>query len=300
MDHGPDFYRSLLDHLHDGVYFVNPDRMITYWNHAAEEISGFTATEMVGRHCADGILMHVDKQGTNLCRGGCPLHRVIEGAGASEEEVFLRHKHGHRVPIIVRATPVRDASGAVLGAVEIFFENTPAGAAQAQVRHLQRLALIDDLTSLPNRRYLDGALNSRLDEFNRYGWPFGVLFADVDLFKQINDRHGHAVCDRVLQMVSRTMAASVRPFDMLGRWGGEEFVGIAVNAGADELCVVAERLRALVAQSSFTEGTTVIQATVSVGATVARPEDTAAALIKRADQLLYLAKEQGRNRVMLG
>ncbi|MFH1707939.1 MAG: PAS domain S-box protein [Planctomycetota bacterium] len=119
MDHGPDFYRSLIDHLHDGVYFVDPGRTITCWNRAVEAIAGYAAAEMVGRHCADGILMHVDKAGASLCRGGCPLHRVIGGEAATEQELFLRHKNGHRVPIIVRASPVRDAAGAVIGAFKI-------------------------------------------------------------------------------------------------------------------------------------------------------------------------------------
>lgn len=300
MDHDWNFYRILVEHLHDGVYFTGTDRRILYWNSAAEQLTGFKAEEVVGRHCADGILLHVSKKGEQLCQGGCPIHRAMAVGKPAEDEVFLRHKAGHRVPIRVRATPVHDEAGKVIGAVEVFFQDTPAEAAQEQIRGLQRQALVDELTNLPNRRFLEGALQSRMNEFARYGWPMGVLFADVDHFKKVNDRYGHDVGDRALQMVGRTLVGSVRPSDVAGRWGGEEFLVVAANTGADELRTMADRLRILVAQSGLDAGGQTLQVTVSVGGTIARPEDTAESLLKRVDHLLYRSKAEGRDRVTFG
>ncbi len=162
------------------------------------------------------------------------------------------------------------------------------------------MTLLDPLTELGNRRYLEMQLSGRLKEMDRYGWPFGVLFADIDLFKNVNDTYGHGVGDRVLKMVGRTMQNSIRSYDIVGRWGGEEFLAVIVNVGEDHLCRIAQKLRSLVGKSRITEGKDSIRVTVSVGATLARPDDTAETLVKRADRLMYRSKASGRNRVTFG
>ncbi len=114
------FYKSLLDSMADGVYFVDTDRRITSWNKAAERITGYTAREVLGRSCADNVLRHVDESGRELCVAGCPLAAVVQDGRMREARVYLHHKLGHRTPVDVRATAMRDAAGKIMGAVEIF------------------------------------------------------------------------------------------------------------------------------------------------------------------------------------
>ena len=292
-----DLYRRILDSIHDGVYLVDPDRRITYWNRGAERITGYGADEAVGRRCQDNFLVHVDADGASLCRDGCPLAWTMGDGRPREAEVFLQHKDGHRVPVSVRASPIRDAAGRVEGAVEIFSDNSRVAAAADLVEELRGLALLDPLTEVGNRRFVEQQLKARLDELDRYGWPVGVLFADVDLFKKVNDRHGHATGDRVLRMVARTLENGVRSFDVVGRWGGEEFVLLIVNVDVGHLRAVAEKLRRLVEGSGFSEGQESIRVTVSVGGVMAVPGETAEAVVARADRLMYASKAAGRNRV---
>jgi diguanylate cyclase (GGDEF)-like protein len=155
--------------------------------------------------------------------------------------------------------------------------------------------LIDPVLELGNRRYLESNIRGRLEELGRYGWQFGVLFVDIDHFKNINDRYGHQIGDKVLRMVSKSMSNSLRTFDMVGRWGGEEFVVIVVNVQEDQLYAVANRLRMLVEQSSVTFGSETIGVTVSIGAAMALPDDDVERIIKRADNLMYKSKNSGRN-----
>ncbi len=289
------FYRDLVENLHDGVYFVDLERRITYWNSGATRITGYSAAEAVGRRCADNLLVHVDEQGTRLCEAGCPLAATYLDGRAREAEVFLRHRDGHRVPVLVRASPMRDGDGRIIGAVEVFSDRTAQEEASLRAEELRRMALLDALTEVANRRYLEMLIHSRLAELERYGWHVGLLFVDVDHFKEVNDSHGHAVGDQALRMVARTLSSGARSFDVVGRWGGEEFVVLLVNVRPEELAAVAERLRVLVASASLDLPSGSLSVTVSMGATLAREDDTAETLVSRADRLMYRSKRTGRN-----
>ncbi len=292
-----DVYREILENLHDGLYFVDTRRRITFWNKGAERITGYSAAEVVGSSCADGILNHVDAQGVELCGGPCPLRATIADGGAREAEVYLHHKQGHRLPVWVRAAPLRDDAGRITGGIEVFTDLSPRLALQAQVEELKKLALVDPLTGLPNRRHLEACVHARLAELRRSGVGFGLLFIDIDHFKSFNDDHGHDVGDRVLKIVADTLSLSVRPFDTVCRWGGEEFAGVFPHADAPMLHGIAERLRELVAQSRVEAGSGGLSVTVSMGGTLGLPADTIATLVKRADELMYASKNTGRNRV---
>src|SRR5271165_2369258 len=104
----PGFYKLLLDDLYDAVYFVDPDRRILYWNHAAETLTGYAASEVVGRQCNDDILCHVDESGRSLCRSECPLTESMQLGRRCKADVYLRHSDGHRLAVSVRVVPILD------------------------------------------------------------------------------------------------------------------------------------------------------------------------------------------------
>ena len=300
MDKARFHYKELLDTLYDGVYFVDRDRRIRYWNKAAEKMTGYTLKEVLGKPCAENILKHIDEHGANLCAEGCPLAKTLLDGKLREAEIFCHHKKGHRLPISVRVAPVTDGNGRIVGAVESFSDNSPRAAILARIEELEKLALLDPLTRLANRRYIEIALQGRLEEMRRYGWPFGVLSLDIDHFKEVNDNHGHPAGDEVLKAVANTLIHNARVFDAIGRWGGEEFIGIISNADDKRLLAVAERFRALVGQSHVPADGATIRVTISIGATLAKAGDTVDTLIARADQLMYQSKKAGRNKVTLG
>lgn len=300
MDFSKDSYARIIDNLHDGLYFVDRDRTITFWNKAAERISGFSAGEVIGRRCSDNILTHVDAKGETLCLSACPLAATIRDGAPREAAVYLHHKDGHRVPVAVRVSALLDDDGAVIGGIELFTDISNQAANELRVRELEQLALLDTLTQLANRRFLEQEIRNRLEELERFNVPFGILFIDIDHFKTFNDRHGHDAGDEVLRSVAKTMLTNSRPFDLYGRWGGEEFIGIIRNVAAEDLAHLGNRLRTLVASSYLAQGDGKLQVTISIGAAIAREDDSVAALLKRADALLYESKNAGRNRLTLG
>ena len=291
---------DVLENLHDGLYFTDTHRVITFWNHAAERITGYTAAEVLGRSCAANILVHVDTDGRSLCGGLCPLAMAMADSVGREAEVFLRHKDGHRVPVLVRTGPLKDRQDQVVGGIELFTDLSNILANNSRVRELEQLALLDNLTQLANRPYLLREIEARFEEMRRYGIPFGLLFMDIDFFKRFNDTYGHDVGDEVLKLVANTFVANSRAFDVYGRWGGEEFVGVIRSIDAEDLAALGNRMRVLVNQSFLMHDEARLGVSVSLGATVAHPDDTAESLIKRADQLLYRSKKEGRNRLTLG
>ena len=293
------FYKNLVESLYDGVYFVDRDRRITYWNKGAEKITGYDGSEVVGRRCSDNILMHIDQEGDSLCGACCPLAHTLGDGRARKAEVYLQHKDGHRVPVFIRVSPLRDSSGEVVGAIETFSDNSAKAALVQRIEDLQKMALLDPLTELANRRCIYMKLRTRLDEMQRYGWPFGVLFIDIDDFKVINDKYGHSIGDKVLKMVARTLSGSLRSFDILGRYGGEEFIAIIANVDGEELCSFANRLRMLVEQSTLNTESDMVRVTVSIGASLARPDDNEDTILQRTDQFMYRSKAAGKNRITI-
>ncbi len=294
------FHRSILENLYDGVYFVDRERHITYWNKGAERLSGYQADEVLGSLCTDHIIMHLDDRGEKICEVDCPIRTIMNNQTITEKELYLRHKNGHLIPVQVRATPIFDDNSQVLGAVEIFSDNSSKIAALQTIRELEQMAFLDPLTGAGNRRYTETALTEKINEMKRYGWPFGVLFIDIDNFKQVNDRHGHHIGDEVLKMVARTLMKNTRSYDFIGRWGGEEFIAIIVNVTEEQLISIAEKFRFLVEQCGLAVGSNAVKVTVSIGASMIKSDDKMTEVVDRADKLMYQSKKAGKNLVTIG
>ncbi|MBX6328103.1 MAG: PleD family two-component system response regulator [Pseudolabrys sp.] len=163
------------------------------------------------------------------------------------------------------------------------------------------MAITDPLTGLYNRRYMETHLARLVEQAGNRGKPLAVLVVDVDYFKAINDSYGHDAGDDVLREFALRMRKSVRNIDLACRYGGEEFVIVMPETDMGVAAMVGERLRRLVANEPFAvqQGERRLGVTISIGiAALAGPDDTAAALLKRADRALYRAKRDGRNRVV--
>ncbi|HKQ47394.1 MAG TPA: sensor domain-containing diguanylate cyclase [Phycisphaerae bacterium] len=298
MEFEYDMYREVLDQVADGVYFVDPQRRIIMWNKAAERITGYSAADVVGRRCSDNILMHVDDQGTCLCLHGCPLSQCMADGNRRTAKVYLHHKDGQRVPVEMSASATLDGQGRIIGAVETFRDVSTHQAELERLRELEQLVFIDELTGVANRRFLEASLRARLAEVRRGDLRFGFLMIDLDHFKRINDRFGHQIGDSILKVVAATLSGVSRPFDLVARWGGEEFVVIITKVAPEHLELVANRLRILVAHSGLKTRGNPLSVTISIGATIVALDDDLESLMGRTDKLLYAAKNAGRNRVV--
>ena len=288
---------EILNNIQDGVYYVDKNRVIQFWNKGAEKITGYTSEEVVGLTCPETYLNHIDEEGKPLCIVGCPLYATNIDGIVRTEKVFVRHKEGYRIPIVVNISPIRK-DGEIIGSVEVFSVNSPKVYEDDLIEDLSGKAMHDSLTKLPNRSYVESFLAYKLAELERFGKRFALLFVDIDHFRNFNNEYGHDVGDMVLTAIAKGISHNIKKDDMFGRWGGEEFVGIFSIDRSYEASIIAERIRYLVENTVVTTAKNEqLAVTVSVGAAISKKQDTIDTLIKRADELMYKSKNDGRNRV---
>ncbi|MCE7911480.1 MAG: sensor domain-containing diguanylate cyclase [Candidatus Brocadia sp.] len=290
-----DIHKNLLDSLSGGICAINRDRVITYWNKNTTTLTGYMHSETVGKCCRDDILMYVDEQGKGVCENECmALGAMADGAPRSME-VYAHHKDGYRVPVLVRILPLKNLEGQVIGAIEELHDNSSKAEYVHKTEELEKRALLDPQTGLMKRRGLEMNLRTMFSVMQRYGWSYGIFLVDIDGLKRINDLHGPKTGDAVVKMVTKTLLNSVRASDMVGRWGGDEFMVIAMNVTENHLRIIANKIHALIEQSGFFVGIDAIRVTVSVSGTVAQSSDTVDALLKRLNHLMSQGKSSGKN-----
>jgi diguanylate cyclase (GGDEF)-like protein len=157
----------------------------------------------------------------------------------------------------------------------------------------------DNLTGIYNRKFLEDQLRNELKRFKRGQRPFSLIMLDIDFFKKINDTYGHLCGDYILKSLASSILSSIRSTDIFARYGGEEFFFLLTETGIDNATYVAENLRKVIENKTFTFHDTPIQITISLGVTAMHPEiQSSEVLLKKADDALYEAKRTGRNKVI--
>lgn len=289
---------DLLDRLKEGVCLIDESGSIVFWNEGAVAITGYSKSEALGKASADRVLVFLERNGRRLPPAEEPLTKALGMGQAEETDLCVLHKSGRRVPVRAWFSPMREQDGAAAGAAVVINDKTPRRALLERIAELEKLALVDPLTGLSNRRRSQDHLRLCLDEWERYGWPFGVLMIDIDHFKPVNDIHGHATGDETLKMVANVLQSNLRSFDHVGRWGGEEFLVVTMNVNAYYIQTLANRICRLVKEARVVSETAQsVSVTISIGATLPRPGDTVPTLVERADAMMYKSKAEGRDRV---
>ncbi|MGB9521496.1 MAG: GGDEF domain-containing protein, partial [Anaerolineales bacterium] len=162
---------------------------------------------------------------------------------------------------------------------------------------LETLALTDELTNILNRRGLLEFGKRELAQARRYHLPLSILLFDLDHFKEINDQYGHTVGDSLLHDLIQRISKEIRDSDLFARYGGEEFVILLPDTASHQALILADRIRQKVAQEPFSISGQQIQITISIGIVDYNGEDDLMRLLEKADQAMYLAKQNGRNRI---
>lgn len=293
-----EFFR-LLDNLHDAVWVLDSERHTTHWNEGAETLTGYTAEEMLGTDCRDRAPVHLSEDGVALCDSICPLVESDSPRDVQEVQVYMRHKTGHLVPAHARIVPLRDADGHLTGVAEILSERSPGDAIETRLEDLERLARLDVLTRLPNRRYVEEKVTAHLAEFERYDQHFGMMLIDLNAFAKMNEKFGSESGDEVLRMIARTWLLAARPFDTVARWEDDSFAVIGVNLDREGLRSMGERFLMLLSNLLKPWDRSSLGVGACVGATMVRRADSTGSVILRAEKALEEAK-LGSGQVVVG
>jgi len=290
----PEAYRAILESLPAGVYLVDRDRRILFWNDGAERLSGYFRHEVIGRRCADDFLMHCDEFNEALCGSACPLVDTMHDGRPREADLFLRHKNGQRVPVRVRSAPIRDEGGAVIGACEYFDERVVFISAG----HRETVDLspsLDEQTQLPGRHALRKHLESLLVDFRASGIPFGVLAIAIDNLEGLRASGGNNVVGSVFYSAGQTFAKNVGIGNLVGRWSHTRFLATLAGCSAATLLSCAVRLKRLAGLAAVPWWGNRLSFSVSIGGSVVRDRDTADTIIQRACTRLDACLEKGGN-----
>jgi diguanylate cyclase (GGDEF)-like protein/PAS domain S-box-containing protein len=282
-------FKQLIDALPNvAVQGYDREHRVIYWNKSSEELYGYSSDEATGCRIEDLIIPHamseVVAQGIDAwMTGGSPIQ---------PGELELRGKDGRKVAVY-SSHVLLDGEG---GQPEMFCVDVDLAEQKRVQKQLQRLASFDLLTGLPNRVLLDQELQHRIKEADRYGYRMAILFIDIDNFKLINDTLGHEQGDELLRMVSTRMSSRLREYEMLARFGGDEFVLLLPRVEeAAEVEVVAEKvIDTFTLPFSLEEREMFVTSSIGIAL---YPDDgkDKSALLKNADMAMYRAKDYGRN-----
>ncbi|MGM0477531.1 MAG: GGDEF domain-containing response regulator [Pseudomonadota bacterium] len=270
------------------IFITNHAGLIERVNPAFEAVTGYSAKEAIGQTPALLKSGHHDPEFYRR------MWRALEQDGQWSGEVWNRRRDGSVFPEWESITALRDEKGEVTHYVAIFHDITHQKELEAQ---LERRATHDTLTDILNRRKLDEHLAHEVARHHRDHQPLALVILDIDHFKRFNDTHGHQLGDRVLIEVVNRVGGRLRATDVFGRWGGEEFLAILPDTDLKGAAALAEELREYVASTPMEEG--VAGVTISLGVATLEDDDSAEELLKRADDALYQAKEEGRDRIII-
>ncbi|MBK1654607.1 sensor domain-containing diguanylate cyclase [Allochromatium vinosum] len=296
---------DVIDFLPDALLAIDRDKRVIIWNKAVAKLTGIPPEAMLGRgdyaytvpfygERRPQLMDLVFQSDTDLERRYA--HVTREGDTLTAEGFCNALHDGHGAWILARVAPLRDAAGQVVGAMEIIRDITDSKRLEEDLRQLTRL---DPLTQLFNRRYFFTLAEQEYQRFLRYHHPMALCMIDIDHFKSVNDRYGHLVGDTVLCIVAQTLHDNLRQVDILARYGGEEFVILLPETDLQTACASTERLRVAVAERRIETPSGPVSVTLSLGvvAIADGPAMTLERLLDAADQMLYRAKQAGRNRV---
>ena len=285
-------HKALLDQLDEGIYIVDRNRRILYWNAGAEQITGYRAQEVAGHLCHGDLMMHCDCSGAVLCGTLCPLSGVMLDGKSRVCTAFLRHKHGHRVPVDIRSRAIYDPRGKIIGAVEVFEEVPP----RPRMHSLQTHGCVEELTGLANRRYGEMKAAHGLEILNAFGIPFGWLRVELDALDQLEHRYGHGMIDAAVGMVARTLDGNIGPLDLLAHWDRAGFRVAVQDASLAGLADLAEKLVVLVRASNLDWWGDRLHVTVSIGGALAEPGDSCESLEARTAEVFASCQASGGDR----
>ncbi len=293
----PDVLRSVIESLQTGLYLVDRNHRIVFWSDGAERITGYLRQEVVGRFCREALLENRETHQNILSEAADSLSTALRDGKVASGELSFRHKSGHRVPVRIRAAPVRNSHGSVIGAVECFEESPAVSEWDRRQTKLADQGLLDHATGVANRGFIQACLSENLANFAATQAPFSIVSVQVDCLDHLRAAYGPAVISPIQREVAQTLENSLRPTDFLGRLNDEQFLIILMHCGASEVERVADRLRKMVSQTQVQWWGDRLSITSSFGVTAVKPQDKLPMILERASDSLNQSMAAGGDRV---
>jgi diguanylate cyclase (GGDEF)-like protein/PAS domain S-box-containing protein len=295
----PSIYRAILESLQIGIYLVDRDQRIVFWNDGAEKITGYLRQDVVGCYCRESGTAQSDAHRDVLSDAAETLTTALRDGKPAMGEVSLRHKSGHRIFVRVRAVPIRNAHGTIIGAAESIDESLSASEWDRRQSKLADYGCLDPGTGVLTHDLIISRLREGTATYDEVRVPFSILVVKVDSTEHLRTTYGGAVITSVLRIVATSLENSLRPTDFLGRLSESRFLAILTECGSSELPRAAERIKKTVKASEVEWWGDRWSVTVSIGGATVAPGDTLDSLLARGTKALEQSIEAGGNRMTM-
>jgi PAS domain S-box-containing protein/diguanylate cyclase (GGDEF)-like protein len=279
--HDPEILRSILESLPVGLCVVDMEKKIVLWSDGAERITGHRRHEVIGHSCEAEPIINCDQAGCASREGECPIARAIKTSRLTEAIGFLHHKAGHEIPVSVRAVPVHNEHGSIIGAIETFEDQQPATSADHHEDGLQMPGCIDDATGLASQLMMQSHLREALGTFEEIHVPFAVLGFRLDGFDNFRSSYGLEAATSLLRVVARTLAGALWKTDFVGRWREDQFLVILNGCREEALRSVCDRIRPMLANDAIRWWGERRSLPILIGEATPQPGDNVDTLIRR-------------------
>lgn len=287
--HDPEICRGILESLPSGLCVVDIQKRIVFWSKGAERITGHLRHDVIGHSCASEAILHCDQPGCEFCKQECPVGRAMKTSHSIETIGFLHHKSGYEVPVRIRAVPVHNQHGSIVGAVETFEEMQSAADPDHRDDVPNIPGCIDDITGLASRALMHSHLRETLATFAELKVPFSVLCLQLEGLPHFRASLGPEAASSLLRVVARSLENALWPSDFIGRWSEDQFFVILNNCPHQSVASVCQRVQSMIAADGIEWWGERRTLPVSIGQATAQLDDSEDSLVARAHKSLEMA-----------
>jgi diguanylate cyclase (GGDEF)-like protein/PAS domain S-box-containing protein len=293
----PDIFRAVLENLPTGVYLVDRERRILFWNEGAQKITGYLRQDVVGRFLREHFLTATGAGEQVDADPFEPINAVFRDGKASITKASILHKEGYRLPVVLQTIPIRNSHGEVIVAVESFDVNPSTPDRRRREAAILRQEDLDAMLGIPSQVYMEAHLAENLANLASRRVPFAILTVEVGRMDHFLKSFGAGVVAPILRVIAHAIENSVRPADLLGRWSENQFMVVLEGCKEGMVERAGNRIRRMIGDSQFEWWGDTFPVEASLGGADARPEDTPEQLVGRAEKSLLESIAAGGNRV---
>ncbi|NOY28788.1 MAG: diguanylate cyclase [Planctomycetes bacterium] len=291
------FEQKLIDEMHDGVVFVDSQAKICLWNKGAERLTGVDSETAIGQAFAPSLLAMCNHASRRISDEACPVAKALLTNTQLRQRLLIMGRRGKHIAIDLHAIPVHAADESVKGATVLLHDAQPEATLEEKCDALYAEVTKDPMTKVANRAEFDRMHALFIEAHEQAKQSCSLIMIDIDHFKKINDTFGHQAGDEAIIAMANLLSSKCRSGDLVARYGGEEFVVLCADCGIADAASRAEQIRKKLSETQHAcLGNQRI--TASFGVTELQTRDTSESMLRRADQALLKAKDQGRNQVV--
>jgi diguanylate cyclase (GGDEF)-like protein/PAS domain S-box-containing protein len=293
----PHVFQTLVDRMETGVYAVDAQQRIVYWNQGAEKVTGFLSQEMLGRVCGSNLVVEQLEHNPALCVHSCPLESGVGDHVRHEVMTYFRHKSGHVVWVRLWTMAVKNRAGDIVAAMKVFSERVQVAELRAEEKGRPRPEDLDIETGLPGRAATEVVLREQIERATQQHMLCGLILVQLEELEEFERRHGKEAGHAILREMARTLKDMMRRSDFLGRWDAGSFLAVLPGCGTAPLERVGARMKRAAGRVAISWWGDLLSLRVSARAALVESGDTIELVEKRLraaeDLALSLADNSG-------